>query len=67
MHTHAEVSRHKCLIYDGEPSEQLPVVVPLLADGLRDNWRCLYLGSPDAVRERRRGLLPVRHRRPGRV
>jgi signal transduction histidine kinase len=46
----AEVSRHKCLIYDGEPSEQLPVVVPLLVDGLHDNWRCLYLGSPDAVR-----------------
>ncbi len=47
---HVEVSRHKCLIYDGQPAEQLPVVVPLLMDGLRDNWRCLYLGSPDTVR-----------------
>jgi signal transduction histidine kinase len=46
----SEVSRHKCLIYDGDPSEQLPVVVPLLLDGLRDNWRCLYLGSPEMVR-----------------
>ena len=45
-----DVSRHKCLIYDGDPSEQLPVVVPLLLDGLRENWRCLYLGSPEAVR-----------------
>src|SRR5262249_41001889 len=44
-----EVSRHKCLIYDGDPSEQLPVVVPLLIDGLRGNERCLYLGSPDTV------------------
>jgi hypothetical protein len=44
-----KASRHKCPIYDGDPSEQLPVVVPLLVDGLRDNWRCLYLGSPDAV------------------
>jgi signal transduction histidine kinase len=44
-----EVSRHKCLIYDGHPSEQLPVVVPLLMAGLQENWRCLYLGSPDAV------------------
>src|ERR1051325_2313493 len=44
-----EVSRHKCLIYDGDPSEQLPVVVPLLVDGLNDHWRCLYLGSPEAV------------------
>jgi signal transduction histidine kinase len=44
-----EVSRHKCLIYEGDPSEQLPVVVPLLMDGLHENWRCLYLGSPQAV------------------
>ncbi|HEX8795511.1 MAG TPA: MEDS domain-containing protein [Polyangiaceae bacterium] len=43
------MSRHKCLIYDGAPSEQLSVVVPLLTEGLRDRWRCLYLGSPEAV------------------
>lgn len=43
------VSRHKCLVYDGPASAQLPVVVPLLLDGLKDNWRCLYLGSPEAV------------------
>jgi signal transduction histidine kinase len=42
----SEVSRHKCLIYDGHPSEQLPVIVPLLEDGLRANERCLYLGDP---------------------
>lgn len=42
-------SRHKCLIYDGDPSEQLPVVVPLLREGLGSNWRCLYLGSPEMV------------------
>src|SRR5688500_15938002 len=42
-------SRHKCLIYEGHPAEQLPVVVPLLLDGLRQNWRCLYLGDPEAV------------------
>ena len=53
MHTYTEstdVSRHKCLIYDGDPSEQLPVVVPLLTDSLDRNFRCLYLGSPDMVR-----------------
>src|SRR5215475_1109512 len=44
-----EVSRHKCLIYDGHPSEQLPVVVPLFRDSLHEHWRCLYLGSPDMV------------------
>lgn len=47
--TQREVSRHKCLVYDGAPADQLPVVVPLLMDGLHDNWRCLYLGSPDTV------------------
>ena len=45
----SDVSRHKCLVYDGDPAEQLPVVVPLLLDGLQDHWRCLYLGSPDTV------------------
>ena len=45
-----EVSRHKCLIYDGHPSEQLPVVVPLIQEGLRDRHRCLYLGDPEMVR-----------------
>jgi hypothetical protein len=50
MHlTAPEVSRHKCLIYGGHPSEQLPVIVPFLADGLTGNWRCLYLGSPEMV------------------
>ena len=45
----AEVRRHKCLIYDGALSEQLPVVLPFLLDGLRNNWRCLYVGSPEAA------------------
>jgi len=45
----AEPSRHKCLIYDGHPSEQLPVIVPLLLDGIRDRWRTLYLGDPDTL------------------
>lgn len=45
----AGVSRHKCLVYEGPASAQLPVVVPLLLDGLKDDWRCLYLGSPESV------------------
>jgi signal transduction histidine kinase len=49
-HAVSEVSRHKCLIYEGDPSEQLPVVLPLLTDGLQRNWRCLYLGNPGMVR-----------------
>jgi signal transduction histidine kinase len=74
-----DVSRHKCLIYDGDPSEQLPVIVPLLLDGLRRNERCLYLGSPamvgmieaalassgvDVAREVERGALILSSDRP---
>jgi signal transduction histidine kinase len=44
-----EVSRHKCLIYDGDPAEQLPVIVPLLQEGLSENRRCLYLGDPGII------------------
>lgn len=44
-----ETSRHKCLIYDGHPSEQLPVIVPLIMNGLRENRRCLYLGPPEML------------------
>jgi hypothetical protein len=40
---------HECLIYDGDPSEQLPIVIPLFVDGLRENWRCLYLGDPASL------------------
>jgi signal transduction histidine kinase len=49
VNTDMDTSRHKCLLYDGHPSEQLPVVIPFLADGLRTNWRCLYIGSPDLL------------------
>jgi len=49
VHTE-DISHHKCLIYEGDPSEQLPVVIPFLLEGLRNNWRCLYVGSPDSSR-----------------
>ena len=42
-------TRHRCLVYEGSPSEQLPVIVPLLEDSLRDGYRCLYLGSPSEL------------------
>ncbi len=60
MHTHSaspDISRHKCLIYDGHPSEQLPVVVPLLVNGLRENWIAyeIYL----AMLQSRNNLMQV--------
>jgi signal transduction histidine kinase len=45
-----EVCPHQCLIYDGDLSAQLAVVVPFLRDGLRDGWQCIYGSSPEAVR-----------------
>jgi signal transduction histidine kinase len=41
---------HQCLICDGELSAPLPVIAPFLQAGLRDNWRCVYVGSPEGVR-----------------
>ncbi|HYV98440.1 MAG TPA: MEDS domain-containing protein [Gemmatimonadaceae bacterium] len=40
---------HRCLIYEGTKSAQLPVVLPLLIDSLRDNWKCLYLGDDESL------------------
>jgi len=51
------MSRQRCLIYDGDPSEQLPVVVPFLISGVRNNWRCLYLGSPDMIEMMQNALV----------
>src|SRR5262249_43578841 len=70
--TATEPSRHKCLIYDGQPSEQLPVVIPFLLNGLQNNWRCLYLGSPEMVGMvdsalRSRGADPAAHTKQGRL
>jgi len=48
-HEDADISRHKCLIYDGDPAGQLPVVVPMLLDALASNWRCLYLAGPETL------------------
>lgn len=45
----AEESRHKCLIYEGHPSEQLPIIVPLLQQGLAEGRRCVYLGDPETI------------------
>lgn len=44
-----EASRHKCLIYDGHASEQLPVIIPMMEDALQRNERCLYLGDEQTI------------------
>jgi signal transduction histidine kinase len=42
-------SRHRCLIYEGDPSEQFPVIVPLMKEALEEGRRCLYLGDPAMI------------------
>ena len=41
--------RHRCLIYEGPPSRQLPALVAVTHEKLQQNHRCLYLNSPAMV------------------
>jgi hypothetical protein len=43
------LSRHRCLIYDGPPTRQLPTLASAARQMLADNYRCLYLNSPSMV------------------
>lgn len=43
------VLRHQCLIYDGAPSRQLPALVAVTREKLRQNFRCLYLNNVPMV------------------
>jgi len=42
-------SRHQCLIYDGPPSEKLPVLATMIRQKLGQGYRCLYLNSAPMV------------------
>lgn len=44
-----ELTRHRCLIYDGTPLGHLPVVGMAIIERLQSNYRCLYLNSPRMV------------------
>jgi hypothetical protein len=39
-------SRHQCLIYRGSPASQLPRLADIIRQKLSENYRCLYLNSP---------------------
>jgi hypothetical protein len=47
--THANESRHQCLIYQGAPSKKLPFLAGTLQRKLLEGYRCLYLNSPPMV------------------
>lgn len=40
-----EESRHKCFIYEGSPSLQLPVLANMILQKLNDGHRCMYLNG----------------------
>lgn len=42
-------SRHQCLIYEGSPSEQLPVLAFMIKRKLNEGYRCLYMNSRPVV------------------
>jgi hypothetical protein len=42
-------SRHQCLIYEGSPSQKLPVLAAILRRRLDEGYRCLYLNSAPMV------------------
>ncbi len=41
--------RHQCLVYQGAPSQHLPLVAPVIREKLEQNYRCLYLNSAPMV------------------
>src|SRR5688572_26182530 len=42
-------SRHQCMIYEGAPSQKLPMLAAMIQTKLNEGFRCLYLNSPPMV------------------
>ncbi len=42
-------ARHQCLIYEGSPSQKLPVLAGIMKRKLNEGYRCLYLNSAPMV------------------
>ena len=43
------IPRHRCLLYEGSPSKQLPMLAAVICQKMEENYRCLYLNSPTMV------------------
>jgi len=43
------IPRHRCLLYQGPPSRQLPLLASVMCQKIEQNYRCLYLNSPAMV------------------
>ena len=42
-------ARHQCLIYEGSPSQKLPILAAIIQRKLKERYRCLYLNSAPMV------------------
>ncbi|HVD97736.1 MAG TPA: MEDS domain-containing protein [Cytophagaceae bacterium] len=42
-------SRHQCMIYEGSPSQKLPMLATIIQRKLEEGYRCLYLNSAPMV------------------
>jgi hypothetical protein len=47
------------MIYKGAPGMQLPAIAAMIHQRLRDNFRCLYLNSPQMVTDLRSTLQAI--------
>ncbi len=52
-------SRHQCLIYEGSPSQKLPVIAAIIKSKLDEGYRCLYLNSAPMVAGMRSTLMAM--------
>ena len=47
---------HLCLVYDGDPSDQFPALVPFLRQGLENGERAVYVSDDGTIEELGRAL-----------
>ena len=52
-------SRHQCLIYEGAPSQKLPLLAVMIQRKLDEGYRCLYLNSAPMVAGMRSTLASI--------
>lgn len=52
-------SRHQCMIYEGSPSQKLPVFAAIIQRKLDEGYRCLYLNSTPMVAGMRSTLSAI--------
>jgi hypothetical protein len=55
-----QISRHQCFVYEGAPSEHLGSLAAIISKKLNDNYRCLYLNSPEMVEAMRSSLQSLK-------